>query len=162
MFGIPGDYSLSLIVAGATRDREFRAFFVHQDGLTESIPDYGTTGSGAAYAELFLRDIVSTKKLPTVQEAANLALHAVKGAEIMDPNVGGKAKVVRMSLEGKPGEKAKKTVKIEHIPISDSLDKRAAKRMASILRDMGHEMRAVQQSSRRKRVKTKLKRKVRQ
>jgi len=146
-----GHYSMGLIVAGATRDGELRAFFVHQDGLTESIPDYGTVGSGAAYAELFLRDVVSTHKQTTAQEAANLALHAVKGAEIMDPNVGGRAKVVILScVDAKAGDKTKKTLKIEHFNGSDYTDKRAAKKMASILREMRHQMGAVQQSTGRK------------
>ena len=85
-----------------------------------------------------------------------MALHAVKGAEIMDPNVGGRAKVVIISIsDGKTGEKdkLKKVLKIEHLPGSEAVDKRAAKKMASILRDMRHQMGAVQQSSKRRKLR---------
>lgn len=139
-----GHYSFGLIVAGATHDGSLRAFFVHQDGITENIPDYGTIGSGAAYAELFLRELVN-KDGPTTEEAANLAVYAVKGAEIMDPNVGGLAKVMILSIsESKRDDKTDRKLNIKPFPNSQSLDRRALKKMDSILREMSKQMRTIQ------------------
>lgn len=94
---VASDFSLSLIIAGATRDRELRAYFVYQDGLTEEIDSYGTIGSGAAYAELFLRFLLRQDR-PTADEAERLAVYAIKGVELMDPNVGGPVNIETLKL----------------------------------------------------------------
>jgi len=112
-FGAPvSDYSLFAIVAGATREQELRAYFVHPDGLTENIADYGTVGSGAAYAELFLRDLLSDEET-VVDDAASLCVYAIKGVEIMDPHVGGKTNVSILTMqEGKLAFKSSLDVEI--------------------------------------------------
>jgi 20S proteasome alpha/beta subunit len=92
------DFSLSLIIAGATQDGELRAYFAHSDGLTERIEHYGTIGSGAAYAELFLRFLLIEPEI-SVEEAGKLAVYAVKGVELMDPHVGGEANVKVMTMK---------------------------------------------------------------
>jgi len=99
-FGSPSyaDFSLSLIVAGATRDNVLRAFFVHQDGVAEQIDTYGTIGSGAAYAELFLRFLLPEQPL-VAKQAQQLAIYAVKGVELMDPNVGGNVNLMTLSAK---------------------------------------------------------------
>jgi len=94
------EFSLSLIVGGATRDGEVRAYFVHDDGLSEAVEEYGTIGSGAAYAELFLRQVISSPTTVTVDEAACLAVYAIKGVEIMDPYVGGDTRVRTLKMKG--------------------------------------------------------------
>jgi len=96
---VSSDYSLSLIVGGATRDNDLRAYFVYQDGITEEIESYGTIGSGAAYAELFLRFLLRHEK-PTSEQAARLAVYAVKGVELMDPNVGGPVNIQTLKMDG--------------------------------------------------------------
>lgn len=99
------DYSLGLIMAGITHDHEIRAYHAHQDGLTERIEDYGTVGSGAAYAELFLRYLLSGDATSrTADQAGRAAIYAVKGAELMDPNVSGDTNVIiiRMKDGNKP------------------------------------------------------------
>ena len=89
-FGAPiGDYSLSMIIAGATVDKELRAYHIHSQGLAESIEGYGTVGSGAAYAELFLHGFIPEPDKVSVEDAIRLGCYAIKGAEIMDPHVGG-------------------------------------------------------------------------
>ncbi len=82
------EFSLSMIIAGATGDGEIRSYMAFGDGLTERIDTYGTIGSGAAYAELFLRFLLHEDEIDT-EEAARLAVYAIKGVELMDPNVGG-------------------------------------------------------------------------
>jgi 20S proteasome alpha/beta subunit len=155
--GIPSDYSIGLIVAGITRDGELRAFHIHPDGLSENIPDYGTVGSGAAYAELFLREIVDDKGVTTtVKDAQNLAVYSVKGAELMDPNVGGKAHLTVLKVErnkAKDGTAAgpdpadavspKYVLKIETIIESDEADEAAKHRIREILKEMGKKMRTL-------------------
>lgn len=155
--GIPCDYSIGLIVAGVTRDGELRAFHIHHDGLSENIPDYGTVGSGAAYAELFLREIVDDKGITTtVKDAQNLAVYAVKGAELMDPNVGGKAHLMVLKVEEKQAQEGatggpdsagvttpRYVLKIEPIIESDEIDEVAKHRIREILKEMGKQMRTL-------------------
>lgn len=86
------DFSLSLIIAGATHDKELRAYFVHTNGVSEPLERYGTIGSGAAYAELFLRFLLIEPEV-SVLRAGELAIYAIKGVELMDPNVGGEVNV---------------------------------------------------------------------
>lgn len=92
------EFSLSLIIAGVTHDKELRAYFVHTDGVSEPIEHYGTIGSGAAYAELFLRFLLVEPET-TVLRAGELAVYAIKGVELMDPNVGGDANVKIITLK---------------------------------------------------------------
>ncbi|MBA7692348.1 hypothetical protein ES703_100915 [subsurface metagenome] len=91
------EFSLSLIIAGATHDKELRAYFVHTDGVSEPLEHYGTIGSGAAYAELFLRFLLVEPEISVVR-AGELAIYAIKGVELMDPNVGGDANVKLITL----------------------------------------------------------------
>lgn len=95
------EFSLSLIVAGATYENELQSYLVYPDGISEPIEHYGTIGSGAAYAELFLRFLLAEPEVK-VSRAAELAIYAVKGVELMDPNVGGDTNVKIITLkEGK-------------------------------------------------------------
>lgn len=97
--GVPiVEFSLSLIIAGVTRDKELRAYFVHSDGVSEPIEHYGTIGSGAAYAELFLRFLLAEPEI-SVARGGELAIYAIKGVELMDPNVGGDANVKIVTLK---------------------------------------------------------------
>jgi 20S proteasome alpha/beta subunit len=151
--GMPSDYSIGLIVAGATRDGNLRAFHIHHDGLSENIPDYGTVGTGAAYAELFLREIVDEQGQTRVKDAQSLAVYSVKGAEIMDPNVGGKGHLMVLSVQrptpsmmvgaNPPIDPSKFDLKIETVMDSDDVDSVAKERIKEILRDMGRQMRTL-------------------
>lgn len=153
--GIPShNYSIGLIVAGATTDGQLRAFHIHWDGLSENIPDYGTVGSGAAYAELFLREVVDEDGKTTVKDAQHLAVYSVKGAELMDPNVGGPAHVIVMSITAKSGPavtagavpaviKPKFELKIETVMDSNEIDELAKGKIRQILKDVGKQMRCI-------------------
>jgi len=95
------DFSLALIVAGATRGgEELRAYFVHGDGLSERLEQYGTVGSGAAFAELFLRYLLVGSEIKSV-DAERLSVYAIKGVELMDPNVGGDVSILTLKLAKK-------------------------------------------------------------
>jgi 20S proteasome alpha/beta subunit len=132
-FGAPiGDFSLYVIVAGATRDGELRAFILYPDGVTENIPDYGTIGSGAGYAELFLRNLLSNLKDLKATDGAKLSVYAIKGVEIMDPNVGGDTNVLILRfIDGK--------LEIEGFP-SQEISDAAWEKMKTVLAKMGDNM----------------------
>jgi hypothetical protein len=99
--GVPlVEFSLGLIIAGATSTDELRAYFVHSDGVTEPIEQYGTIGSGAAYAELFLHFLLVEPEIDTIR-AGQLAEYAIKGVEVMDPNVGGDTNIAIIKIENK-------------------------------------------------------------
>ncbi|MBW8012491.1 MAG: hypothetical protein FVQ83_14845 [Chloroflexi bacterium] len=130
-----GEYSLSIMVAGATADNRLRTYLVHSMGLTERIVHYGTIGSGAAYAELFLKELVPTSKNVSVNEAACLAGYAIKGVELMDPYVGGETNIQILKMD-------KDELKISPFPKS-KMPKGAKKKMEGVLKNMGESMRSL-------------------
>ena len=129
------DYDLALIVAGATRDGEMKCYHIHTPGLAESIEAYGTVGSGAAYAELFLHGILSEPDEVRVDEAVKLACYAVKGVEIMDHNVGGEVKVCKLVMSG--DQLVAEYVHQRSIPQS------LKEKMEQVLRSMGENIREI-------------------
>ena len=135
------DYDLALIVAGATRDGEMKCYHIHSPGLAESIEGYGTVGSGAAYAELFLRSFLPEPDEVRIDEAVKLACYAVKGAEIMDPNVGGEAKICKLIMSGE--QLIAEYVHRRAVPQS------AKEEMEQVLRNIGENMKEMVESARR-------------
>lgn len=129
------DYSLSLIITGACHDNELRTYFVDHAGLTEAIEDYGTIGSGAAYAELFLKNLIPDPLKITIKEAAPLSVYAIKGVEIMDPFVGGRTSVKILSI-------VNNKLKVASFPKS-KIPKNAQKKMELVLSEMGDNMRSL-------------------
>ncbi len=121
------EFSLSLIVAGVTRDKDLRAYLLHGSGLAEPIDHYGTIGSGAAYAELFLRFML-TERTMTAERVGELSVYAVNGVALMDPHVGGEANVKLLTLD-KDGK----------LTISDLANKPPSptERMEQVLKDIG-------------------------
>jgi 20S proteasome alpha/beta subunit len=98
-FGVPfAEFGLSMILAGATKEGKLISYTAYAEGLTEPIDQYGTIGSGAAYAELFLRYLLTEKQLD-VAKAARLAIYSIRGVELIDPNVGGhtNVKILKMA-----------------------------------------------------------------
>ena len=126
------DYSISLIIAGATKNGELRAYYVDGTGLTESIDDFGTIGSGAAYAELFLRHLIPDLKRNKVDRIGCLASYAIKGVEIMDPYVGGETSCITLQMTSEQ-------LKIKHFAKS-KIPKNAKKKMEEILNNIGKTM----------------------
>ena len=129
------DYNLALIVAGATRDGEMKCYHIHTPGLAESIEAYGTIGSGAAYAELFLHGFVPDPDEVRVDEAIKLACYAVKGVEIMDPNVGGDVKLCKLIMSGEQ-------LLAEYVH-QRSIPKSPKEKMEQVLRNMAKNIREI-------------------
>lgn len=60
---------------------------IHSKGLVENIVDYATAGSGAAYAELILKELYSEKI--TIKEGIAAAIYTIDAVKEIDPNCGG-------------------------------------------------------------------------
>ncbi len=129
------EYSLGMLVAGATKDKEMRAYTIHEDGLSEFISGYGTIGSGAAYAELFLHGFVPEPSKTSINDAVRLVSYAIKGVEIMDPNVGGDTKVCVLKFE-------KDKLVVKELKNSD-LPRHAKEKMEAVLSKIGKDMRSL-------------------
>ena len=128
-----GDYSLSLIIAGATHAGELKSYFVYGNGLSEAVEDYGTIGSGAAYAELFMRNLMPEPSRVSAEHAAGLSVYVIKGVEIMDPYVGGKTNVNILKMVNKT---------LEIAPLKPVLTPMNAKeKMDRVLSRVGENMR---------------------
>jgi len=137
-FEVPvSHFSLSLLIAGATRDGELRAYHIHSEGLSESISGYGTTGSGAPYAELFLHGFFPEPEKTSVKEAVRLGCYAIKGAEIMDINVGGNAKVCTLMWDKDNKHLVTEILKSEDIP------KGAKAKMEKVLQAIGQDFQEI-------------------
>lgn len=127
--GVPmTEFSLSLIVTGATHENELRAYFISSSGISEPIERYGTIGSGAAYAELFLRFLLA-ESVVNVNRAAEIAIYAIKGVELMDPNVGGETNVKTISLRDRK-------LSIKDLP-KDGRPREPRKKMEQVLQHLG-------------------------
>lgn len=127
-------FNLMLIFAGQTHSGNLRAFIAYPDGLTENIDQYGTIGSGAAYAELFLRDLGFVEDEIDLTDAAGLAVYAVQGAAIIDPSVGGTINALLISQE-------KGGLVIKPFDDADILAKKAKQEIYDLLHEMGIKMR---------------------
>ena len=128
-------YSLTLIIAGATSNRDLRAYFAHSIGLTEAINDCGTIGSGSAYAELFLRQSIPDFANTTTEQTACLVTYAIKGVDLMDPFVGGKTNVSVLKM-------AEDELLIDEFP-EEKMPKNAQQEMEEILERMTSDMRSL-------------------
>lgn len=62
-------------------------FIIHTEGIVEKIDDYATAGSGAAYAELLLKNYYSSAV--KVEQGIPMVLHAISEVIEIDPNCGG-------------------------------------------------------------------------
>jgi len=143
------DFELSMLVAGATAPHadapaEIRAYNIHSIGLAEQVSGYGTIGSGAAYAELFLHGFVPEPDKLSVADAVKLVCYTIKGVEIMDPNVGGETRVCSLEWAA-PGKKSGEGKKQLSVKLQDAklLPKAAKEKMEDVLNKVGSDMRKI-------------------
>lgn len=66
-------------------------YIIHANGIVEPVDDYATSGSGAAYAELLLKNLYSDNM--NVQDAMKIATYVVNEVKEIDPNCGGPTKI---------------------------------------------------------------------
>jgi 20S proteasome alpha/beta subunit len=73
-------------------------FIIHSEGIVEKIEDYATAGSGAAYAELLLKNYYS--KDMSLKEAIPIAIHTIDEVKEIDPNCGGLTRMTLVKIDG--------------------------------------------------------------
>jgi len=83
---------VGFIQSGDGKNKSACLLISHPDGLVERIPDYATAGSGAAYAELLLKNYYSYDL--TLKEIIPLAVHTIQEVKSIDPSCGGGANLV--------------------------------------------------------------------
>lgn len=86
-------FTPTFVFAGKTPDEQpaFYLSILHSDGLVETVADYGTIGSGAAYAELLLKNLYHGGL--DINGGAKLAAYVIDEVKSIDPNCGGDTKV---------------------------------------------------------------------
>ncbi|MGY0288685.1 MAG: hypothetical protein ACUX7D_08060 [Candidatus Methanodesulfokora washburnensis] len=89
------EYTYDLIIAGFENAEKVDAFTLYGTGLAEPIDDFSAIGSGAAYAELFLRYLLpSERKLENVIKPV---CYTIRLVGTIDPFVGGKLNLVSVT-----------------------------------------------------------------
>lgn len=90
-----------LVFAGKTLEEEKESlclYIVHREGLAEPLSDYGTAGSGAAFAELLLKSLYFEDI--KVEDALPIVAYTINEVKEIDPNCGGPTKIGILKLEG--------------------------------------------------------------
>jgi len=90
-------------VLRSNQDCEFLLNIIHPTGLVEPVSDYATVGSGAAYAELLLKNLYSSEL--SVDVAVPIAIYVVEEVKSIDPSVGGDTQVAYAKYIEKEGKK---------------------------------------------------------
>ena len=95
--GIIREAPFDIIISGFEAENEPDAFILYGDGLAEPIYDFGTIGSGAAYAELFLKYLLPASENRTTQNVIEPVCYTIRLVETIDPYVGGKINLAKVS-----------------------------------------------------------------
>ena len=92
-------FSPLLVAAGRGIEHDGKkrlfTFILHTAGVVERVDGYGTVGSGAAYAELLLKNTHSDRL--TTAEGAALAAFVIGEVKAIDPNCGGPTQVATLT-----------------------------------------------------------------
>ena len=128
------DSFFDLIVAGFEEDNEVSAFTLYGAGLAEPINDFGAIGSGAAYAELFLRHLLPPQSQRNISEAIRPVCYTIRLVETIDPFVGGRINLISITSQGiedisdrvveLPGAEAEKALKAAMERLKELLNRR--------------------------------------
>jgi 20S proteasome alpha/beta subunit len=88
-----------MLIGGVIKSEKNEDFLwnIYPIGLIEPIGDYSTLGSGAAYAELLLKDLYSYNL--SLEQASKIAIYNVKEVKSIDPSVGGDINVAIINKE---------------------------------------------------------------
>jgi 20S proteasome alpha/beta subunit len=73
-------------------------YIIHANGIVEPVLDYATAGSGAAYAEILLKNLFLDNM--NVQEATKIAIYVINEVKEIDPNCGGPTKIGVLTQQG--------------------------------------------------------------
>ena len=89
-----------IIIGGFEEEDEPEVFTLYGDGLAEPIHDFGSIGSGAAYAELFLRYLLPPSDEREIRSIIESVCYVIRLVETIDPHVGGKINLAKITKEG--------------------------------------------------------------
>jgi len=89
-----------IIISGFETENEPDAFILYGDGLAEPVYDFGTIGSGAAYAELFLKYLLPSFDNRTIKNVIEPVCYTIRLVETIDPYVGGKINLAQVTSDG--------------------------------------------------------------
>jgi len=121
-----------IILAGVLRtnqDYEFLLNIIHPTGLVEPVSDYATVGSGAAYAELLLKNLYSSEL--SVDIAVPIAIYVIEEVKSIDPSVGGDTQIAYVKYVEKEGKKEIESKMLERDEIME-----IAKNVRALARDI--------------------------
>jgi 20S proteasome alpha/beta subunit len=91
-------YTCDLIIAGYETPLRADAFVLYGIGLAEPVNDFSAIGSGAAYAELFLRHLLPQQR--KVESVIKPVCYTIRLVGTIDPFVGGKLNLVAATPQG--------------------------------------------------------------
>jgi 20S proteasome alpha/beta subunit len=89
------DYTYDLIIAGFENLEKVDAFVLYGTGLAEPVDDFSAIGSGAAYAELFLRYLLPPQR--RLENVIQPVCYTIRLVGTIDPFVGGKINLVSVT-----------------------------------------------------------------
>ncbi len=89
-----------MIIGGFEADDMPEVFTLYGDGLAEPIHDFGSIGSGSAYAELFLKYLLPTSEERKIEEVIEPVCYVIRLVETIDPYVGGKINLAKITSSG--------------------------------------------------------------
>ena len=81
---------------------------IHPEGVVEKIDTYATIGSGAAYAELLLKNYYVSDIL--MELAIPVIIHTIDEVKDIDPNCGGQTRITTISAGSKIVELSSKDI----------------------------------------------------
>ncbi|MHC1585721.1 MAG: Ntn hydrolase family protein [Candidatus Syntropharchaeia archaeon] len=116
----------SLILAGFEPNGNPDAFILYDVGLAEPFSDFGTIGSGAAYAELFLRNLLPSKR--KINDVIKPVCYTIRLVSTMDPYVGGRINLALVNEQGITN------ISNKTVEISDDIAKESLKQAMEDLR----------------------------
>ncbi|MEM2197308.1 MAG: hypothetical protein QW290_09535 [Sulfolobales archaeon] len=87
--------TFDMIIGGYESDEKVDAFTLYGIGLAEPIDDFSAIGSGAAYAELFLRYLLPPER--KIESVIKPVCYVIRLVGTIDPFVGGKINLVSVS-----------------------------------------------------------------
>jgi 20S proteasome alpha/beta subunit len=91
------EYTYDLIMAGFENTERVDAFTLYGTGLAEPIDDFSAIGSGAAYAELFLRYLLPSER--RLENVIKPACYTIRLVGTIDPFVGGKLNLTSVTSQ---------------------------------------------------------------
>ncbi|MEM4447245.1 MAG: hypothetical protein QW328_07190 [Nitrososphaerota archaeon] len=89
------EYTYDMIIGGYESNEKVDTFTLYGTALAEPVDDFSAMGSGAAYAELFLRYLLPSER--RIERVIKPVCYVIRLVGTIDPFVGGKINLVSVS-----------------------------------------------------------------